>query len=149
MVDLLTVLKQAELFDGLSPSELQAIASLCAEQRFKAGDTITSQGGEGNDLYVVCEGFVEVSLSGPGPESGTRAVVHLGRGQIFGEMALVDQGPRSATVRSSADHTVVQAISRREFMDLCEKNHHLGYVVMRNMAADLSFKLRHRNLTGR
>jgi CRP-like cAMP-binding protein len=149
MSDLATVLKQAEIFDGLDPAEVEAIAGLCQERRYRAGETITRQGDEGDHLFVVCEGFVEVSLSGPDPAAGSRAVVHLGRGQIFGEMALVDQGPRSATIRSTADSTVVQAIGRREFMQLCEQNHHLGYVVMRNMAADLSFKLRHRNLTGR
>jgi CRP/FNR family transcriptional regulator, cyclic AMP receptor protein len=149
MGDLDTVLKQAELFDGLSPTEVQAIADVCQERRFRAGETITRQRDEGDHLFVVCEGAVEVSLSGPGPEASSRSVVHLGRGQIFGEMALVDQGPRSATVRSTADNTVVQAIGRQDFVNLCERNHHLGYVVMRNMAADLSFKLRHRNLTGR
>jgi CRP-like cAMP-binding protein len=149
MTDLDRVLREAELFDGLSPTEVQAIAGVCQEKRYRAGETITRQGDEGDHLFVVCEGFVEVSLSGPEPGADSRAVVHLGRGQIFGEMALVDQGPRSATVRSTADSTVVQAIARRDFMDLCERNHHLGYVVMRNMAADLSFKLRHRNLTGR
>jgi CRP/FNR family transcriptional regulator, cyclic AMP receptor protein len=149
MGDLDNVLKNAELFDGLSPTELQSIAGISQEKRFRAGETITRQGDEDDHLFVVSEGFVEVSLSGPLPESDSRAVVHLGRGQIFGEMALVDQGPRSATVRSTADNTVVQAIGRQAFMDLCDRNHHLGYVVMRNMAADLSFKLRHRNLTGR
>ncbi|HET7011553.1 MAG TPA: cyclic nucleotide-binding domain-containing protein [Anaerolineales bacterium] len=149
MGDLETILQQGELFDGLSAEELQSIAAICREKRLRAGETITRQGEEGDELFIVCEGAVEVSLTVPGPDSSARAVVHLGRGQIFGEMALVDQGPRSATVRSTADNTLLQAMGRQEFMDLCERNHHLGYVVMRNMAADLSFKLRHRNLTGR
>jgi CRP-like cAMP-binding protein len=149
MSDLETVLRRAELFEGLTPKEFQKISALCREQRCLAGETITRQGAGGDSLYVVCDGFVEVSLSGPEPDMTPRTVVHLGRGQIFGEMALVDQGPRSATVRSITDHTVVQAIDRQAFMRLCEEDHHLGYVVMRNMAADLSFKLRHRNLTGR
>ncbi len=149
MGDLETVLKQAELFEGLSPEEFQALSNLCREKRFRANETITRQGAEGDSLFVVCEGFVEVSLSAIEPDTGPRAVVHLGRGQIFGEMALVDQGPRSATVRSITDDTVVQVIDHEAFTALCEKFHHLGYVVMRNMAADLSFKLRHRNLTGR
>jgi CRP-like cAMP-binding protein len=63
-------------------------------------------------------------------------------------MALVDRGPRSATVRAISKETIVQVISRDDFEELCEKNHHLGYVVMRNIAADLSFKLRHQHLTG-
>ena len=64
-------------------------------------------------------------------------------------MALVDHGPRSATVRALTDNTVVQIVNREDFVRLCDGNHHMGYVVMRNMAADLSFKLRHRNLANR
>ncbi len=75
-------------------------------------------------------------------------MVHLGPGQIVGEMSLVDRGPRSATVRALTDGTLLYALGRQAFLDLCQANHHLGYVVMRNMAADLSFKLRHRMLSG-
>jgi CRP-like cAMP-binding protein len=64
-------------------------------------------------------------------------------------MSLVDRGPRSATVRALTDGALLQALRREAFLDLCEANPHLGYRVMRNMAADLSFKLRHRMLTGR
>jgi CRP-like cAMP-binding protein len=76
-------------------------------------------------------------------------VVNLGRGQIFGEMSLVDRGPRSASVRAAQDHTIVHSVEGDNFSTLCGRNLHVGYVVMRNMAADLSFKLRHRHLTGR
>ena len=82
------------------------------------------------------------SLAAPGPQ----AIVSLGQGQVFGEMALVDRGTRSATVRSVDDGTIINSISQDDFTSLCEKNTAIGYVVMRNIAADLSFKLRHRNL---
>jgi CRP-like cAMP-binding protein len=62
-------------------------------------------------------------------------------------MALVDRGPRSATVRAISEKTVVQVIHREAFEKLCDENYHLGYIVMRNIAADLSFKLRHQHLT--
>jgi CRP-like cAMP-binding protein len=62
-------------------------------------------------------------------------------------MSLVDQGPRSASVRAIQEPTVVQVIRHDDFLDLCQRNTHIGYVVMFNMAADLSFKLRHRNLS--
>lgn len=148
-MSVLEVLMGVELFDGLGPEELKAITELCHEKKFKNGDVIARQGEEGDDLFVICEGFVEVLRGGSPADDSPRTVVNLGRGQIVGEMALVDHGPRSATVRAIADETIVQAIQRDAFDQLCDANHHLGYVVMRNMAADLSFKLRHRHLANR
>ena len=83
------------------------------------------------------------SMPGPMP------IVHLGKGQIFGEVALVDRGLRSATVNTVADGTVLYAISRDDFIELCDEDTRIGYVIMRNIAADLSFKLRHYNLAWR
>ena len=71
--------------------------------------------------------------------------VTLGQGQSFGEMGLVDRGPRSATVRADSD-TDLYAINCEQFLELCELLPQLGFQVMLNIAADLSFKLRHRNL---
>jgi CRP-like cAMP-binding protein len=149
-MEVVQILKRVELFDGLTPQELESIAELCREEAYESGEVIAKQGDQGDKLYVICEGFVEVLLGGTPSDESPRTVVNLGRGQIVGEMALVDHGPRSATVRAIADdETVVQAIQRDAFDALCERNHHLGYVVMRNMAADLSFKLRHRHLASR
>jgi CRP-like cAMP-binding protein len=147
MDDLLNILRQAELFEGLPPEELQAIAALCQARTFQSGEIITTQGETGDELFVVCQGFVEVTLTNQGGEP--RTVVQLGPGQIVGEMSLVDRGPRSATVRALTDGALLQSLRREAFVQLCQTNTHLGYVVMRNMAADLSFKLRHRMLTGR
>jgi CRP/FNR family cyclic AMP-dependent transcriptional regulator len=143
------ILEAVELFDGASPEELESVAALCKEQTFTKGDIVTAQGESGDELFVVCDGFVEVLRTGSTPEQAPRSVVHLGAGQIFGEMALVDHGPRSATVKAASDTTKVLILRQDEFERLCDQNHHLGFVVMRNIAADLSFKLRHHHLTGR
>ena len=148
MDDVLNVLRQAALFEGLSQEELQAIAALCQSRSFRSGETITTQGEHGDELFVVSQGFVEVTLTDPGGGE-PRIVVQLGPGQIVGEMSLVDRGPRSATVRALTDGAMLHALKRDAFLQLCQTNTHLGYLVMRNMAADLSFKLRHRMLTGR
>ena len=148
-MDVLSVLSKVELFDGLTPAELTDVARICKPREFRTGQVITSQGEPGGELFVIYDGFVEVVVNPSGQNPAPRTVVHLGRGQLFGEMALVDYGPRSATVKSIADHTLIQAIDRDDFNQLCDANHHLGYIVMRNMAADLSFKLRHYHLTGR
>ena len=148
-MDLLTMLGSVELLDGISPYELESIASLCQERTFQKGDVIATQGDPGDELFIICSGFVEVLRSSTSPESSPKTVVNLGQGQIFGEMALVDRGKRSATVRALSEKTVVQVLNRDDFDRLCDKNHHLGYIVMRNIAADLSFKLRHQLLAGR
>lgn len=148
-MDLLSVLSKVELFDGLTPQELSDVARICTQHEYPAGRVITSQGETGGELYVIADGLVEVVVSPSGQNPAPRTVVHLGRGQLFGEMALVDYGPRSATVKSIADDTLIQVIDRDDFNRLCEADNHLGYVVMRNMAADMSFKLRHYHLTGR
>jgi CRP/FNR family cyclic AMP-dependent transcriptional regulator len=145
----ITILEAVELFEGATAEELKSVAMLCKEQNFTKGDIVTAQGESGDELFIVCEGFVEVLRSGTTPGLEPRSVVHLGAGQIFGEMALVDRGPRSATVKAASDTTRVLVLRQDEFERLCEQNHHLGFVVMRNIAADLSFKLRHRHLTGR
>jgi CRP-like cAMP-binding protein len=148
MDEVLNVLRQAALFEGLSAEQLRSVAGLCRGRSFRSGEIITTQGERGDELFVVSQGFVEVTLTdSDGGEP--RTVVQLGPGQIVGEMALVDQGPRSATVRALSDGALLQALPREAFLHLCQTEPQLGYLVMRNMAADLSFKLRHRLLTGR
>jgi CRP/FNR family transcriptional regulator, cyclic AMP receptor protein len=148
-MDYITILGAVELFEGATSDELESVATLCEEKIFTKGEIVTAQGETGDELFVVCDGFVEVIRTGRTPEQAPKSVVHLGAGQIFGEMALVDRGPRSATVKAASDTTTLLVIQQDAFEQLCEQNHHLGFLVMRNIAADLSFKLRHRHLTGR
>ncbi len=145
----LEVLKSVELFEGISATEMNDVARICEERIYQAGDVITEQGKPGDELFIIFDGFVEVVHSGSQSDPSPRAIVNLGRGQIIGEMALVDRGPRSATVRALSEETIVLKIHREAFERLCDQNHHLGYIVMRNIAADLSFKLRHRHLANR
>ncbi|MEW5872586.1 MAG: cyclic nucleotide-binding domain-containing protein [Chloroflexota bacterium] len=147
-MELRQILNSVDLFEGLSQVELEQVAGICTEKRFMNGDIIAQEGDFGTELYIITEGFVEVLL-GERSTSTARVVVCLGSGQIIGEMALLDQGRRSASVRAASDPTVVQVIQRQDFEALCQSNTNIGYIVMRNLAADLSFKLRHRNLSER
>jgi CRP-like cAMP-binding protein len=145
-MDLLSVLSNVELLEGVTPYELEAISKICKERIYTKGEVIAAQGEPGDELFVICKGFVEVLRSDTPSDPEPRAVVNLGEGQIVGEMALVDLGPRSATIRAISEQTVLQVINRADFERLFNENHHLGYIVMRNIAADLSFKLRHAHL---
>ncbi len=148
-MDHVAILRSVEAFKGISEGDLNALADICEERTYQKDEIITRQGEEGDELYIVCDGFLEVVHSPVDEDAPPRTVVNLGEGQIAGEMALVDGGPRSATVRASSEETVVLVIRRNDFETLCEKNHFLGYVIMRNIAADLSFKVRHQHLAGR
>jgi CRP-like cAMP-binding protein len=146
MKDLVPILRGVEIFDGLEQIDLEQIALLCKERSLHRGDYLVMEGQPGDELYIVTQGFVEVLLGES--KSPGRVVVNLGVGQIIGEMSLLDQGPRSASVRAVEEPTIVQVIHREDFDTIFQNNFRLGYIVMRNIAADLSFKLRHRNLSG-
>ncbi|MCB9135251.1 MAG: cyclic nucleotide-binding domain-containing protein [Anaerolineales bacterium] len=142
--ELKQVLRGVMLFAGLSDAELEAVAAVCQERNLSRGEVLAEQGAPGDEFYVVTSGFLEISVAGA--EATSQVLVNLGKGQIIGEMALIDQGPRSATVRAVSDATV-EVIRRVDFEALCDKNTRIGYIVMKDIAADLSFKLRHRNMT--
>jgi CRP/FNR family cyclic AMP-dependent transcriptional regulator len=144
-MELFPILRSVELFNGLSEGEIQQLAAICKERTYRQGEMIARQGESGNELFIVTEGYAEVRVS-EGTSEG-RVIVNLGKGQLVGEMSLVDFGPRSATVLAGTEPTILQVISREDFENLCQQNTNIGYVIMRNIASDLSFKLRHRNLS--
>lgn len=134
-----------ELFSGLNEAQLRRLTEISQTVQFKEGDIVFAQGDPGDQLYVVQEGQFEV-IVGEEPEAVRSTVVYLGKGQLFGEMALIDYGERSATIRCASDTAAVQVIERNAFLNLCASDTAIGFTVMRNIASDLSFKLRRRNL---
>jgi CRP-like cAMP-binding protein len=145
-MSIVSLLKKVDLLNGLSDSQLEKVAELCREQTFNADDIIFKENDKSSELYLIQGGLVEITLSVPEP--GTeKSLVTLGNGQIFGEMALLDEGPRTASARCIADGTRLWVAKRADFISLCEEDTGIGFIVMKNIAADLSFKLRLVNLT--
>lgn len=150
-MSVMELLQHSELFMGLTREQIEQIAALGHEVTCNAGDVIISEGAPSDEVYIICSGLVEVEVAKgmvpdvPGAPQ-LSSIVCLGEGQVFGEMALVDSGVRSATVRCAQDNTVLYAIPNRSFRELFERDHTIGFIIMRNIATDLSFKLRHRNL---
>ncbi len=85
---------------------------------FKAGDTIIAAGDEGNTAFFIVNGTVEVSI---GQGDKARTVGTLPAGEVFGEMCLIEPGPRSATVKAATDVECL-ATSYEEFIEAIE--HH-------------------------
>src|ERR1700721_1505494 len=85
---------------------------------FKAGETIISEGGEGDTAYFIVSGAVDVTI---GDGAKARMVGRLETGEVFGEMCLIEPGPRSATVTACSD-TECLAASYQDFIAAIEEN---------------------------
>ena len=151
MTDLTTFLKQADIFDQLTPTQLELVASICQQVSYTEGEVVLEEGASSKELYVIAEGEVEVLINpglvgGPDAPQGMAVIATLRRGQSFGEIALVDEGLRSATVRATFKGTTLLAIPRDKLMMLCDTYPQLGYRLMYNLAADLAMKIRNADL---
>jgi CRP/FNR family cyclic AMP-dependent transcriptional regulator len=103
---------------GLSASELRLLATYSREERFAADTLIFGEGEQGDKLYIVVDGQVRISrhLQGMGEE----ALTILGRGEVFGEMALIDAEPRSADARAHTSGCTVFAVDRHRVEEVLE-----------------------------
>ncbi len=140
------VLKQAEIFDNMTATQLELVASICLEKQFESGDLLFAENTPGDGLYVIISGAVEIQVD-PSLISGhyvgkPYTIATLRRGQSFGEISLVDEGVRSASARVTQFDTRLLHIPRQELMLLCDTYPTLGYRLMRNLAADLAMKIR-------
>jgi CRP/FNR family cyclic AMP-dependent transcriptional regulator len=144
-MSLIDSLSRAQIFIGLSRDELKQIAALCQQRTYGSGDVILSEGETSRELYIIGKGMVEISLK---TATASTPIINLGTGQIFGEMTLVDHGARSATASALTDDTTLHVIPHAALLELCEQDNHIGYIVMRNLAADMSLKLRYSNIAG-
>jgi CRP-like cAMP-binding protein len=145
----ITILKQADIFYELTNTQLELVASICSEKHYQSGDIIFDENRPGTELYVIANGEVEIIVNPAlvGKEGGgVFTIATLRRGQSFGEVALVDEGVRSAGARCSAPDTHLIIIPRDKLMLLCDTYPQLGYRLMRNLAADLAMKIRHTDL---
>lgn len=142
-MSIINLLQRVHLFANLTQDELSQLSNICSEKAVGPHELIIEQNTTGKEMYIVGEGSVEVYIQGPETD---HTLVVLGKGQVIGEMALIDQGYRSASVRTKKGEATLYLIEHDDFYRLCNENHHIGFVVMRNLAIDVAFKLRHRNL---
>lgn len=149
-MSVVSVLTQADIFDELTTTQLELIASICSERHYQANDVIFEENTAGEEMYVIANGEVEIqvdpSVIGGESDAGSHTIATLRRGQSFGEVSLVDEGLRSASARCSKHETHLVVIPRNKLMLLCDTYPQLGYKLMRNLAADLAMKIRHTDL---
>jgi len=106
-------LAQVPLFAGMPPRFLKRLADKMDEQRFMEGATIVRQGEPGDTFYVLIEGEAKVK------DANGRVLSRLIPGDFFGEISLMDGGPRTATVVAETNLTAL-ALSRKDFSALLQ-----------------------------
>jgi CRP-like cAMP-binding protein len=120
-------LKKVPLFGGIPDAQLQRIANGVKERRFESGASIISAGEPGHGFYLIVQGRAEVSRDG-------RTIRMLGPGDYFGELALVREAPRSATVIAK-EPTTCLALTRWDFKGILDANPQIAIRLLETVAA--------------
>ena len=126
------VLRHVWLFSGLTEDQLNAISSFTFQKTFGPGETIVEEGHTGNGLYIIMAGQVEV-VKGLGTENA-RILAKRGPEEVFGEMALLGEWPRTASVRA-LDQVECLGLDRWVFLTQLESQPQLGIRMLRILAA--------------
>jgi signal transduction histidine kinase len=127
-------LESVGLFQGLNPREWQCLRRIAQERHFVAGQEIFREGDPGNGVYVIRNGLVEIAHL---TDSQNRRVFsRLGPGEIFGEMAVIEDLPRSATA-TAAKEARVYFVPRDEMLTLLKRSPGLAFNVLQEISRRL------------
>ena len=123
------LLAQIPLFQGLTDDDREALATRLTEKTFHPGDLVFSQGEAGVAMYVVKSGDLQIL-------DGNHVYETVSAGAVIGEMAVVDGGPRSATVRAIAPSVVIP-VDQRRFLFMVQQTPFFALRLMGVMARRL------------
>ncbi|MEM1418294.1 MAG: cyclic nucleotide-binding domain-containing protein [Myxococcota bacterium] len=140
--DVESALARIRIFEGIAPEGLRRIAAITTEASHRLGEVIFREGESGGALYLILEGKIRISreVSGMGEE----ALAVLGPGDAFGEMALIDDFPRSADARVH-ERCRLLVLSKEALEDLLFLHKDLAYEILWNFVKTLSRRLRETN----
>jgi CRP-like cAMP-binding protein len=124
--DKIEALRKAPLFEGLSKKELGQLARVSEDMEIPAGTTLTKEGELGHEFFVIVDGQTEVKRKGK--NLGTR-----GAGDFIGEIALLEEVPRTATVKAKTDLRVF-VLTSKDFHHLLEESPNVERKVLRTLA---------------
>ncbi|NVJ28215.1 cyclic nucleotide-binding domain-containing protein [Myxococcus sp. AM011] len=136
------LLKKVALFEGLTQGQLAKVAQLGQTRDYPAGAFLFREGEAGQEMFVVSRGKVRISKSVPG--IGEEALAILEAGQYFGEMAIIEDSPRSADAIAHISCSV-WVIERSKLDQLMFTDKDLAYVLLWTLVRTLSERLRETN----
>lgn len=133
-MDAMTLLHSIPLFEGLGEDDLRALAQTLERRTFKAGSMIFAQGDSGSAMYIVDSGDVNIHL--PGEASRRISLKDIARGEYFGELALFDEKPRSASALATTD-AVLFELQRSTLASYLERRPAAAMAILRTMSERL------------
>ena len=136
----LQVMGQVPIFENLTPKELKDLTQLTHERSYKANEPVFKKLAPGEGMYVILKGIVEIK----DPDSNTTFAT-LGSGDFFGELALLDQEPRSAMAVATEASELV-GFFRTDLLTLMTRDPELGNKILLNLSRVLGERLRRTNL---
>ena len=129
MADVVQSLRSVPLFTGVGDKELKRLAKVMRESRFNEGEPITTEGRSGVGFFVIEDGEASVAVAG-------EIVRTLGPGDHFGEIALIDEGPRSATVTPTTDLRC-RGMAAWEFRAFVQEHPEVAWPLLQTLASRL------------
>jgi CRP-like cAMP-binding protein len=136
---ILEFFKKVEIFSGLEDRALHELSNLFAEKNYKQGDIIFDEESMGNTMMIIYSGEVRVSQT-PNPDT-EEALIVLKKGDFFGEMAVLEDLPRSATTIAHTDANILE-ITREHFWKFIELDNNSGLKIVTKLARIISGRLR-------
>ncbi|MFA6985253.1 MAG: DUF1003 domain-containing protein [Arenimonas sp.] len=128
------LLRSIPLFEGLSEEDLAALGGALERRPFAAGTMIFAQGDSGSSMYIVETGDINIHL--PGDASRRISLKDIARGEYFGELALFDEMPRSASALATTD-TVLLELPRDTLEDYLARRPRVALAILRTMSERL------------
>jgi CRP/FNR family transcriptional regulator, cyclic AMP receptor protein len=114
----LQALSRSKVLRGLPSNELEQLAATMRRRSYRRGEVVFHQGDPGESLHVVCQGTLKVVITADNGEEAVLAI--LGASDVFGEMALLDGGPRSATI-TALEPVETAVLNRSDFIQLLRR----------------------------
>ena len=120
------LLEKVSMFSACNKKELGRLAAVAQERRVPSGAVLTKEGEAGDEFFVVAEGMAKASIKG-------RKVGSIPAGSFFGELSLLDQGPRSATVTAELPTRLV-VITAKDFGKVIDEIPSIAFKIMKGLA---------------
>ena len=133
------VLSKVPAFSNLSARELKEVATIVHKREYRTGEPVFYQGDPGLGMYIVQDG--EVSITILGKDGNERELATLNDGDFFGELALLDESPRSANAICKTEFTLI-GFFRPDLFELIEKKNTLGIKIVLKLAEIVAQRLR-------